>query len=531
MKLTINIKGIDLAFYNQNFEAHSFKTCVAELIDNAIDAGSTKINIELKNDSLVITDDGKGLSPEVISKIFDQYTYESPAYSNDSIGCRGVGLKSAILALISGDSTATIKTVSENRLSTLVWNIQPSTNVFDGLKLNVEETNNNKPFTTIEITNIRAYNVDSLRKFISLTYSDAANTKGISITLNGKKIEFIDIMHLNLLRKRLNASPSENLIDVLNNNIEKDTAFYIENKIFYCYKLQETNTWAISLAITNVEESGKLHKNSKEEVSINRGGVNALKGSRYITVASDPKLHIRKGCVFNGGGAGRTRHLILITNENANIFKVQQNKSNGIGGLIDCLEESYNSDLVKIEVVNSELAHIRKNVDNKNNFFNYTEETINTLFNNVLNKSNDDNIAQEIKRLANSRSFDFSLTLRTIDKKYVFDKENDVNMPNTLFKIIEKSDYVSLTINLDSKEYLNMFNKLKEKLSTKNVQSSLPSELFNDLVHTMIQTIVENDYKRVLSNTKKNNDKLSYAEYFNKKIAQMRVPALYKAMF
>lgn len=88
MEKTINIKKIDLAFYNQNYEMHSFKTCVAELIDNAIDAGSTKINIDLKNDSLVITDDGKGLSPEVISNIFEQYSYENPAYNNDSIGCR-----------------------------------------------------------------------------------------------------------------------------------------------------------------------------------------------------------------------------------------------------------------------------------------------------------------------------------------------------------------------------------------------------------------------------------------------------------
>lgn len=529
MQKRINIKKIDLAFYNQNYEMHSFKTCVAELIDNAIDAGSSKINIELKDNNLVITDNGKGMSPETVSNIFEQYSYENPAYSNDSIGCRGVGLKSAILALINGKSVVTIKTAFEGKLSTLTWNVDPLTNLFNGLELNVEETDDCESFTSVKIINIRNYDANSLKNFISLTYSNAALTKGISIILNGDKVDFIDIMHLNLLRKRLNASPSENLVDVLN-KLEKDTAFYIENKVFYCYKLEQTNTWAVSLAITNFEESGNFYKNSKEEVSNQRGGINALKGSRYITVASAPEFHIRKGSAKNGGGAGRIRHLILITNENAAIFKVHQNKSNGIGSLIDCLEDRYEKDLAKLEAVNSQIKIIRKNIDNNITLKKYSESVINNSFKNILGKSDNKNLSKEIEKLANSSYFDSWLTLRTIDKKYVFDKENDVSKPNIFFKIIEKSDFVSLTINLESKDYLNLFNKIKEKLIKKNFNSSLSPELFNELVHTTIQTIVENDYKRILSSTRKNNDKLSYGEYFNKKINQMKIPAFYKLM-
>ena len=70
---------------------------VKELIDNAIDAHSTKINVEIKNggiDYICVKDNGKGIAKKELGHIFER-CYRTDASRNSAQGGSGLGLSIA----------------------------------------------------------------------------------------------------------------------------------------------------------------------------------------------------------------------------------------------------------------------------------------------------------------------------------------------------------------------------------------------------------------------------------------------------
>lgn len=81
---------------------YSLEAAVADLLDNSISAGATKINIEfwpIDDPYLIIVDNGNGMSPDEITRAM-QYGSQSPLDARDvnDMGRFGLGLKTASLS-------------------------------------------------------------------------------------------------------------------------------------------------------------------------------------------------------------------------------------------------------------------------------------------------------------------------------------------------------------------------------------------------------------------------------------------------
>jgi len=124
-----------------------------ELIDNSIDAFSTKISIENKNDTIEIKDNGIGI-PLIKLENALRLAY-SDTYNQFSIGNYGVGLTSGCMALTTKDSLIVIKTTSCDSLTSTLetleihWNPHNDPNKFDVYRIDTES----RPGTTITIYN------------------------------------------------------------------------------------------------------------------------------------------------------------------------------------------------------------------------------------------------------------------------------------------------------------------------------------------------------------------------------------------
>ena len=67
---------------------------VKEMVENSIDAGATKVTVEIKNGGISfirISDNGKGIAQKDIPNIFDRF-YRTDASRNSKQGGSGIGL-------------------------------------------------------------------------------------------------------------------------------------------------------------------------------------------------------------------------------------------------------------------------------------------------------------------------------------------------------------------------------------------------------------------------------------------------------
>jgi hypothetical protein len=86
-------------------------SAVAELIDNSIDASASNIDIEILNDSIVITDNGKGFTYSELISAFETISCPPPENTDIRIGRYNTGMKTASVRI--GDSlTILTKTLS-----------------------------------------------------------------------------------------------------------------------------------------------------------------------------------------------------------------------------------------------------------------------------------------------------------------------------------------------------------------------------------------------------------------------------------
>ena len=79
---------------------YSFESAVADIVDNSIAAGATKIAIDIefdgKNSSVIIKDDGDGMTAQAIDEAMRFGSRRS--YADQELGRYGLGLKTASLS-------------------------------------------------------------------------------------------------------------------------------------------------------------------------------------------------------------------------------------------------------------------------------------------------------------------------------------------------------------------------------------------------------------------------------------------------
>lgn len=103
---------------------YDFSTAVADLIDNSIEAGATRVDINAGfygNDSFVlISDNGKGMSIEELKEAM-RYGSER-AYNEEDLGKFGLGLKTASMSQCQRLSVASRKKNS-NETAAFCWDL------------------------------------------------------------------------------------------------------------------------------------------------------------------------------------------------------------------------------------------------------------------------------------------------------------------------------------------------------------------------------------------------------------------------
>ncbi|GAB6136860.1 DNA mismatch repair endonuclease MutL [Halanaerobaculum tunisiense] len=93
---------------------------VKELVENAIDAGSSRIQIKVKNggkDYIQVIDDGEGLTTEDVQLAFERHATSKISQANDLFTLRTLGFRGEALPSIAAVSKLEITTKTEDSLS------------------------------------------------------------------------------------------------------------------------------------------------------------------------------------------------------------------------------------------------------------------------------------------------------------------------------------------------------------------------------------------------------------------------------
>ena len=134
---------------------------VKELIDNALDAGATKISVEIKNggiDSIIVKDNGKGIEYDDIKKAFLPHATSKIKNVEDLESIMTLGFRGEALASISNVSQTNMITKTES--SDCAYSID----VFGGTFSEISPATGDIG-TKIEVNNL-FFNTPARRKFL-----------------------------------------------------------------------------------------------------------------------------------------------------------------------------------------------------------------------------------------------------------------------------------------------------------------------------------------------------------------------------
>lgn len=286
---------------------YSVYTAIPELIDNAIDAEASKIDIEYKplEKTLWIEDNGKGMSFEKLKESMDIGCNRE--YNDTEIGYFGVGMKSACLNLVDFDvEDHCIEIISSDgkTISTATWS--PIQHPLDyGIKQ--EPSLSGNKFTTIKIEGVIKFQEAKLKKELGVFYYPILNCNNLAITVNGDKI-----------------FPNDPLYRTSNNT--KQNSFYAN------VKGQLIKIDAVALDANQVKHSWDDVRNSG--FTMEKSGVYVVYGGRYIEYGGTLGLKV----LHNSDN--RTRIEFTVPKDLTSIFNVKFNKTKGMNIIDDdCLDD------------------------------------------------------------------------------------------------------------------------------------------------------------------------------------------------
>lgn len=267
---------------------------VKELIENAIDAKSDEITIELKESGLreiVVTDNGIGMDSEDAKTAFLRHATSKIYDDDDLFNINSLGFR--------GEALPSIAAVAEVELKTCLKGEEIGTFIhIKGGKILAEEDTNFRLGTSLKITNL-FYNTPARLKHLSSTYAELANVVDYvnKIALSYPNIRF---RLTNDDKELLNTSGSGNLLKVINsiygiNITKKMIPINGENddyKISGYISLPEVTRSSKNYMTTIV--NGRVVRNSILYKSINEAYSNYKEDSRYpvcvIIIETDPSL-------------------------------------------------------------------------------------------------------------------------------------------------------------------------------------------------------------------------------------------------
>ena len=292
-----NIKVMDELLANKIVAGEVVERVVSvvkELVENAIDAGSSEIVVELKESGLreiKITDNGKGMDSKYASMAFLRHATSKIYVDDDLFNISSLGFR--------GEALPSIAAVSSVELITSQNDDTSGTHlIIKGGKTVLKEDTPARKGTSIKVTNL-FYNTPARLKHLSSSYAEMA---GVIDYLNKIALSYPNIRFklTNDLKEILITNGSGNLLKVINSIYglditKKMIAINGENedyKITGYISLPEVNRSSKNYMTTIV--NGRVVKNSALYKTINEAYSNYKEDSRYpicvILIETDPSL-------------------------------------------------------------------------------------------------------------------------------------------------------------------------------------------------------------------------------------------------
>ncbi len=211
---------------------------VKELIDNAIDAGASKINIEIKQggiDSIIVKDNGKGIEFEDIKKAFLPHATSKIKDVDDLDSISTLGFRGEALASISNVSKTNMVTKTES--SDCAYSIEVNGGVFSEINPTSSDVG-----TKIEVNDL-FFNTPARRKFL-------------------KKPKQEENLITNIISRYILAHPNISFKYIADNKIIYQTVGKTLLDAIYCVYGEETtqNIMPVDKTIGNLKLTGFVSK-------------------------------------------------------------------------------------------------------------------------------------------------------------------------------------------------------------------------------------------------------------------------------
>jgi len=135
---------------------------VKELVENAIDAGATQIDVALKDagrNLIMVLDNGKGMSPSDAHMAFERHATSKLRQASDLFQLHTMGFRGEALASIA--SVAQVDLVTRRPEDELAWKVE-----IEGSKITNEEPSLAPQGSRFTVRNL-FYNIPARRKFLS----------------------------------------------------------------------------------------------------------------------------------------------------------------------------------------------------------------------------------------------------------------------------------------------------------------------------------------------------------------------------
>ena len=140
---------------------------VKELVENSIDAGSTKIDIEVQNGGIKkirIIDNGSGMAEDDIDFAFERHATSKIRSASDLEKVKSMGFRGEALASVA--AIANVELITKTDMDTIGHKI-----VIEGGKILEKNETGAQKGTTITVTNL-FYNTPVRYKFLKKDYTE-----------------------------------------------------------------------------------------------------------------------------------------------------------------------------------------------------------------------------------------------------------------------------------------------------------------------------------------------------------------------
>jgi DNA mismatch repair protein MutL len=219
---------------------------VKELVENAIDAGSTRVSVDVEQAGrrlIRVTDDGGGMAPEEAALAFHRHATSKIRTEADLFTIRTMGFR--------GEALPSITAVSKVRLVTVAAGAAVGTEIrMEGGSLVKQRETAAAPGTTVEVADL-FYNTPARKKFLKSPATEfghicqavqrqALAFPAIHFRLSHDGNAVSDYPAVRSLRERVQQVYGETLVDACVEVDEKDGALHLEG--FACRPLEATGS-------------------------------------------------------------------------------------------------------------------------------------------------------------------------------------------------------------------------------------------------------------------------------------------------